>query len=238
MGFEYLGGGCYAATNDTHTFGTDALLLADFASPRGSERCCDLCSGNGIIPLLFFSKGYDKIVSFIEIQEDACQLISEGLKKSGKTGNGIIYNRDLKDVRDFMPANSFDIVTVNPPYFKVNTGKISDDPQKQLIRSELGCTIEDIAAAGAMLLRSGGRLCLCHRPERLSDVLFALKSCRLEPKRMRFVSTRHETAPWLFLLEARLDGAPSLKIEPPLAVSDKAEMARIYGEYATEQQNK
>ena len=37
-----------------HRFGTDAFLLSDFAAVRRKDLACDLGTGCGIIPLLWF----------------------------------------------------------------------------------------------------------------------------------------------------------------------------------------
>ena len=52
-------------------------------------------------------------------------------------------------------------------------------------------------------LKDGGRFALCHRPERLAEVLAVLRANRLEPKRLAFVKNKADGAPWLFLVEAQ-----------------------------------
>ncbi len=230
--YEDLGCGVFAATNATHTFGTDALLLADFAAPKRRERVCDLCSGCGIVPLLFLRNNPEQNLTAVEIQKEACALIAEGLKKSNKTDGIRIVNADLRDRQEQLQSGEFDLITVNPPYFKVGSGYACQTPALQLIRSEVCCTVEELAQSAFRLLRSGGRLCLCHRPERLTDVIAALRANRLEPKRLRFVISDSDAAPWLFLLEARADAASGLIIEKPLNMKDKEEQKRILGAYA------
>ena len=87
--------------------------------------------------------------------------------------------------------------------------------------------------AAAWLLQYGGRFCLCQRPERLTDVLLAMRQAGLEPKRLRWVQQRPEKAPWLFLVEGKAGARPGLTVEPPLIVesadgSYTDEMKRIY----------
>ena len=48
-----LGGGVFVYTNRAHTFGTDTVLLADFAAPSPGEISCDLGTGCAAIPLLW-----------------------------------------------------------------------------------------------------------------------------------------------------------------------------------------
>ena len=230
--YEALGSGVFAAVNETHTFGTDALLLADFAAPKQKERVCDLCSGCGIVPLIFLRNDPNQNMTAVEIQAEACGLIEEGLKKSNHANGIRVINADLRAFQEHLPCGEFDLVTINPPYFKVGSGYACRTPEQQLIRSEVCCTVEDFSRCAARLLRSGGRLCLCHRPERLTDVIAALRNNRLEPKRLRFVAAESGMAPWLFLLEAKKDAASGLIVEKPLSMKDEAEQKRILGEYA------
>lgn len=108
-----------------------------------------------------------------------------------------------------------DVVTCNPPYKSGGRGILSEtasDPQ--IARHETLCTIGDICTAAARLLKYGGRLCICQRPERLPDVMEAMRQNDIEPKRLRFVQQREHTAPWLFLLEGRRGGKPFYRWRP------------------------
>ena len=83
------------------------------------------------------------------------------------------------------------------------------------------------------LLRSGGSFCLVHRPERLADIICALRAQRLEPKRLRFVRHHPGATVSLMLIDSRLDGKPGLQLEPDLILFDEngqetAEYRRIY----------
>ena len=94
------------------------------------------------------------------------------------------------------------------------------------------CTIDDVCAAAEKLLKFGGRLCVCNRPERLSDVIFAMKSNNIEPKRIRFVSKNPDEAPWLFLIEGKKGSKPFMKVEPQLYIRSgegfSEELQKIY----------
>ena len=107
-----------------------------------------------------------------------------------------------------LPAGGFDLVVSNPPYFPVGSGK-SAGPA----RSEESCTLEELCAAAGRLTKNGGRFALCHRPERLTDVLCALRAHNLEPKRLRLVSHRPGYPPSLLLVEAVRQGKPGITVE-------------------------
>ena len=102
----------------------------------------------------------------------------------------------------------------------------SSDPARATARHETDCTLEDVCRCVFRLLKDGGRLSLCHRPERLAEVLAVLRAHRLEPKRLAFVKNQPDAAPWLFLVEAQKNRKTGLRIEPDVLLSTGA---ALYG---------
>ena len=98
---------------------------------------------------------------------------------------------------------------------------------RQAAREEVGCTLADVCAAAARVLRWGGRFALVHRPERLSDLFCTLRAHGLEPKRLRFVASSAENAPSLALVEARRGGKAGLSVEPMLFIGS-ADWDKVY----------
>lgn len=215
-----------------HRFGTDAFLLASFASPRKKDTVCDLGTGCGIIPLLMLRDCSPRLTYAVDIQQQAIEQLKDSLRVSGLEGKIIPLLADLKEL-DSLPAGAFDVVTCNPPYKAGGAGILSELAAEQIARHEVLCTMEDVCNAAARLLKYGGRLCLCQRPERLADVISAMRAADIEPKRLRFVAKTPSSAPWLFLLEGKKGSKPFMQVEPVLSVYDgdefSAEMSRIYG---------
>lgn len=234
---ENIGSGVQVCVTEEHTFGTDSFLLAYFAAPRRKDIACDLCSGCGIVPLLWMrGEGGPKTAHAVDIRPQAVEQIAISARISGLEGRLVPLQHDLRLPCAALRPGSFDLVSANPPYNAPATGLLSRSEAGRTARHETECSIGDLCAAAARLLRFGGRLCLCHIPERLPDVLEAMRRHRLEPKRLRFVQKRTDTAPWLFLVEGRLGGKPFLRVEPPLALYRRrggatAEMAQIYSAY-------
>ena len=110
----------------------------------------------------------------------------------------------------------------NPPYYPVSSGALTADKSLRTARAEVNCTLEDVCRAASYLLRWGGSFCLVHKPERLTDVLCALRQAGMEPKRLRSVCRCAGSAPSLLLLEGRRGGKPGLTVEPPLALETPA----------------
>ena len=142
-----------------------------------------------------------------------------------------VVNADLKELKGVLPFGSFDLVCCNPPYKESGTGIKNPDGEKLLARHEEGCTIGDICLAAKNLLQFGGRFVMCQRPERLADVLEAMRSNDLEPKRLRFVQQRPEKPPKLFLVEGRRGGKKGGLVTESTLFIESDEMLGIYGSY-------
>lgn len=215
-----------------HRFGTDAFLLADFASPRMKDLVCDLGTGCGIIPMLMSREKAPKKILAVDIQPQAIEQLRTSLARSGLESIEPVC-ADLKTLWEGAPLEVCDVVTCNPPYKAQSCGIESTMTAQKIARHEILCNIDDVCRASARLLKFGGRVCLCNRPERLCDVISAMKANGLEPKRLRFVSKTPADAPWLFLIEGKKGGKPFLKVEPPLIILEggdfSAELMKIYG---------
>ena len=234
---EDLGEGVGVVVSKQHTFGTDAMLLAHFANPKRNDIACDFGSGCGIIPFLWIRDGKCKEITAIEIQENGCNqmLRSKELNNSEKI---IILNRDLKEIND-LQSGSFDLVTMNPPYKIQNGGIKNDEEYATIARHETFCNMNDIAKSAARLLRFGGKLCICHRPERVFDAMYSMRENGIEPKTLRFVSKKGDTQPWLVLIEGKRGAKNGLKVEKNLvAYNDDgtltSEMLEITEKYRKE----
>ena len=183
---EELKSGLYVCRSEIHSFGTDAFLLTGFSGYRQRDLVCDLGTGCGIIPLLMQRYKPPKQIFAVDIQPDAIEQLQEGIAHSDCAPAITPVCCDLRELKD-MPFGQFDLVTCNPPYKAGNSGILSDDAQKQIARHEIAGDINDICAAASKLLNYHGRFCLCCRPERLADVMCAMRANQIEPKRLRLV---------------------------------------------------
>ncbi len=232
---EDLGGGVFCCVSQNHTFGTDAFLLSRFAAPRRHETACDLGTGCGIIPLLWFREREQapKWAAALDIQPEAVLLAEESARRSGLEDVFFPVLGDLRRPKELpkpFEAGGFHLVTCNPPYKRMGSGILSSAQSDQIARHEAACTLEEVCAAAARLLRYGGRLCVCQLPERLPDLLQAMRRHNIESKRLRFVQERADTAPWLLLCEGKLGSKPFLQVEPPLLLREQGEDSKEYRE--------
>lgn len=230
--YEKLTDNIYVCASLQHRFGTDAFLLANFSKYRRKDKACDLGTGCGIIPLIMQKCNPPQVTYAVDIQESAITQLRLGIEKSETTGI-IPICADLKTLWDSAPLGQIDLVICNPPYKANNTGIQSKLTAQRIARHEIMCNINDVCHAAKKLLKFGGRLCLCNRPERLVDTICSMRENDIEPKRIRFVSKTPGDAPWLFLIEGKKGSKSFMVTEPQLYIRSNEgfseELKRIYG---------
>jgi tRNA1(Val) A37 N6-methylase TrmN6 len=142
---------------------------------------------------------------------------------------------DLNDLKGKVEFGGHTLVTCNPPYKAPDGGIKSRDPIEAAARHELSCTLEDIVSVASRLLQTSGRLCMCHRPERLGELMHLMSKYKVEPKRLRLVCKQKGCEPWLVLVEGRKCGKVGLRIAPTLYMYENGEyteeILKIYGPY-------
>jgi len=210
---------------------TDSVLLAWFAG--GGKRCLDIGSGSGLLSLLIAAGREDCRVTGVELQPGQVEISRRVMARNGLEDRVEMLCGDIRLCREFLPAAGYDLVVSNPPYFPAGSGKRSPSPDRAAAREEGSCTLAELCAAAARLCRSGGRFCVVHRPERLSELLTGMSACGLEPKRLRIVQHRAGAKPSLILAEARRGARPGLSFEAPLVLCSSEggpseEAKRIY----------
>lgn len=231
-----LGNNIVVFTNEVHRFGTDGVLLSAFAAPKLRDKTIEFGTGCGIISLLWCRHAAPLRIDAVELQPEAVALVQKAIEENQLQNRLQIIEGDLRRIEQYTQKGYYDLAVMNPPYKKVGDGVISPVQGLAIARHELSCTLSDICKAAATVLNTGGRFCMCHRPGRLSEVVYNLHSIGLEPKRLRFVQQRAETAPNLFLIESKKGASSGMIVEPPLILEQKdgtptGELIELYGTY-------
>ena len=204
---EALGPYTLRQTSEVFPLCGDTLALGGFAGVRRGDRVCDLGCGSGALALLLLARESTLHVTGVEISPAAAALARENFAANAVPGE--VVEGDLRQVKALLPAGAFSLAVSNPPYFPAGSGG-SGGPA----RMEEHCTLEQLCAAAAWLLKNGGRFALVHRPERLADLMCALRAHALEPKRMQLLVPDHGRPPAAVLLEAIKQGRPGLSVLP------------------------
>lgn len=212
---------------------TDSFLLGSFPALKRGEKVCDLGAGTGLLGLLLLAREPSLHITNIEIQEAACALAQRTAAMNGLEDSITCLHADLRDVSALPAAGSFDLVVSNPPYFPAGHGLRAENDARETARADGSCTLEQLFAAAARLLRWGGRFALCFRTERMAELMETARQHKLEPKRLRMVQNRADSIPSLLLLECRRGGGTGMTVEAPLLLtnydgSPSAELDAIY----------
>ena len=215
---EYMqqGGPCFYYDTALFPPGTDSFALVYFAHPARGGKVCDLGSGTGLLGTLLLARDDTLHIENVELSAPATALAKKSFLENGWAEKAVFREGDLRDSAVLPPAGSMDYAISNPPYFPAGSGARAKGDARQAAREEAFCTLDDVCAAAARILRWGGRFALVHRAGRLTDVLCTLRAHRIEPKRMRFLVKTPDAAPSLVLIESLRGGKSGLDIEPPL----------------------
>ncbi len=203
---------------DLFCFGTDSVLLSDFARAKSGDTVIDLCTGNGIIPVLLYAKTKASKIYGIELLESSFNLAKKNTELNSLEDRLEFINADIKDYKKYFKDGCADVVTCNPPYMS-NAGFINPKDEKAIARHEIMVNIDDIVRVSSKLLKFGGHLYMVHRADRLCDIICTMRKYKLEPKRLSFIHPSPGKAPNLILIDAMSGANPALKIEEPIYVN-------------------
>lgn len=202
-------------------FGIDAVLLANFVTLKKNAKVIDLGTGTGIIPILVAGKDPLCHIVAVEIQEQMAEMATRSVKLNGLQDRISVLNMDLKKIPSVLEANSYDSITVNPPYMHAE-GLINPNDNKAISRHEVMCNLEDVLHVASKLLKFRGSLFMVHRPQRLVDIMCLSRQYKLEPKRIQFIQSSYNKKPNLLLIEFRKSAQPELLFLDPIIIYDEA----------------
>ena len=202
---------------DGFRFSVDAVILSDFFSPTKKGKILDIGCGNGIIPILLYSKGKGEDITGVEIQEENCELALKNVKLNNLEDYIKIENSDVKE---YPKGNTFDYIISNPPYMEVDGRKQNILSCKSIARHELTLNLYDLIRNAKRLLKPMGSITLVHRSYRFTDISRILEDCGFSLKRVRFVYYSKDRNSNLVLVEAVKGKKCKLEIEPPLFLEE------------------
>ncbi|WP_163969741.1 tRNA1(Val) (adenine(37)-N6)-methyltransferase [Oceanobacillus halotolerans] len=201
-------------------FSLDAVLLADFVSvPIKKGKMLDLCTGNGVIPLLL-SRRSNATITGVEIQERLVDMARRSVALNELEGQIDMLHHDLNTVK--LDQSSYDVVTCNPPYFSTPSKReYNQNDYLTIARHEVYATLEDVVRVSKRYVKPGGKVAMVHRPGRLVDIISLFRQYKLEPKRMQLIYPKKGKEANMLLMEGIRDGKADLKVLPPLYIYEE-----------------
>ncbi len=197
------------------TFGTDALLLASYIQEKENSRAMEFGGGSGIISFLLLTRKKAQTITIAEIQPSFAELCERNAELNGLSDAVKVLNADIRTLSPAEDDGSYQFVFTNPPYMS-NVGIVNHQEEKAIARHELSGGIADFCAAASKKLKYGGHFYCVFRPERLTDLLDAMRKNGIEPKMMTMVHPSFALPPCLFLVKGIRGGKPSMICTKPL----------------------
>ena len=199
-------------------FGMDAVLLSAWTACRENDRVLDLGTGTGVIPILMQARTPGAFFTGLEISHRSADMAARSVSLNHLQDHIRIVEGDIREADRIFPAASFDVVTSNPPYMTASHGLTGGNAEIAQARHELLCTLDDVVRSASVLLKSGRKFCMVHRPFRLAEIIRTMSRHHLEPKRMRLVYPFADKEPNMVLIEGIKGGKPRMLVEPPLII--------------------
>lgn len=201
-----------------YRFSIDAVILAHRVRPKTGERVVDLGTGCGIVPLIVAYRYPATRMFGIEIQKELADIANDNVRDNGMQETVRIAHRDMQTLQPAMFQGPVDIVVSNPPYRKAHSGRINPNRQRAVARHEISVTLLNVVKAAGYILKTSGLFVLVYISERLPELIQHMKSCRLEPKNVRFIHSRKDSESKLMMMEGIKQGRPGLKVGPPIVI--------------------
>lgn len=170
---------------DGYCFTSDAVFLANFIKCKKKDRILELGTGSGIISLLLaIKKGVTRIKA-IEIQEKYVELAKKNIEINHLEN---IIDLERADLKEYREKSKYDIVVMNPPYFKKDAGLQNVQIDKEIARREICCILEDVFISATENLENKGHLYIILKADRIQEVFNNATKYKFAIKRMLLIS--------------------------------------------------
>lgn len=203
-------------------FSIDSVLLTNFVTIKlNDKKIVDFCCGNAPIPMLMTFRTKAKIFG-IELQKEIFDMGFDSVLENKMDGQVTLINDDVKNVSKIFEAESFDVVTCNPPYFKYESNSlVNDNNIKTIARHEVMLNLEDVILASKYILKNGGTLAMVHRPDRMIEIINMMQKYGIEPKKIRLIYPKTSKSANILLIEGIKNGKPGLTVMNPLYIHNE-----------------
>lgn len=205
-----------------YCFTSDSAILANFVGAKKTDTCLEIGCGSGVISILVNEKCQPKKIYAFEAQKEMFELASKNIKLNNLEEKIEVINEKVQNFEKHFKSGFFDVVFTNPPYLKTtNKNLLNENSVIANCRHDTLLPLCELASTSSKLLKFGGKFFIVYRPDRLSECLCELSKNKLEPKKLFFVSSKENSSPILFLLEAVKGAKHGMKILPTLITNDK-----------------
>ena len=152
----------------------DAILLSKFIkgyfdtnykNAREEKTFLEIGAGQGVISLLLSETAIVSKIFAVEIQEKIFKILKKNVEINKLNDKIIPINKDIKSVE-----GEYDFIFSNPPYKKINSGKMPINEAERVSKYEVLLTLEELILEIKRLLKNHGEFFVIVPNDRLNDV--------------------------------------------------------------------
>jgi tRNA1Val (adenine37-N6)-methyltransferase len=199
-----------------YRFSIDAVILSHLVCPAPDETVLDLGTGCGVIPIMLAFRHPGVRVIGVEIQPSLCRLARQNVADNRLTDRIFIVDKDIGQLSLGDIGGPVDRVVTNPPYRKLDSGRINTDSQRAVARHELRVDLDTVLLTARRMLRKSGRFSIIYPSVRTVDLVAAMRSSGLEPKSLTMIHSKSTSPARLVTVSGIKGGRPGLEVGPPL----------------------
>jgi len=214
-------GECKFSRRKKATASLDTLLLSAFALPQVGDTVIDLGTGSGVMAIIIAALKTKTQVTGVEIQRELVEMARRSVQLNRLTDRVKVIEGDVRKYKEFLPPRSFDACLMNPPYRKLKSGRVNPLGEKAVARHEIHGTLKDFLACAFFVLKPKGRVFVIYPARRMVELLYQMRTYKIEPKRLRLVYSKSGGRAEFALTEGLLGGGEELYVEPPLTIYDQ-----------------
>ena len=204
-----------------YRFSIDAVLLANFAGIKKGDSVVDIGTGSGVIPLIISFRHESANVTGVELDAESADMAKRSVEVNNLSGKISIVEGDIREIKKLLLPESFGSALANPPYGRLDTGRINPNEQIAAARHEIAGDLDDFLKAAAYLLKYKGRLSIVYPARRVADIVAGMRTFNMEPKRMQMVHSREGEGASLVLVEGVKGGGVEMEVMKPLYIYDR-----------------
>lgn len=139
--------------------GTDAVVLGAFVNPNQAKNIMDIGTGTGILSLMMAQKS-NALIQAVEINEIAALEAEFNFKQSKWVEQFSLYKVSIQDYVSNNPAEKFDLIITNPPYFVAGNQFEIEDEKRRTARHTNTLSFDELAKIMADLLHEDGTIAM------------------------------------------------------------------------------
>ena len=152
----------------------DAILLSkvikryldmNYKNTREKKIFLEIGAGQGVISLLLSETAIVSKIFAVEIQEEIFKILKKNVEINKLNDKIIPINKNIKSIE-----GEYDFIFSNPPYKKINSGKMPRNEAERVSKYEVLLTLEELILEIKRLLKNHGEFFVIVPNDRLNDV--------------------------------------------------------------------